>query len=56
MTFTRSPSGEYVQESMPCQLLSLGCRTANKANHVGAGDGAAVVALRLRPRSRPTVK
>lgn len=51
-----SPSGEYVQESMPCQLLSLGCRTANKANHVGAGDGAAVVALQLRPRSRATVK
>jgi hypothetical protein len=44
-------SGEYVLRTDPCQLLSLGCRTANKPNHVGAGDGAAVEALPVRPRT-----
>src|SRR6516225_12352952 len=44
-------SGEYVLETDPCQLLSLGCRTANKRNHVGAAGGAGVVALPARPRT-----
>jgi hypothetical protein len=44
-----SASGEYLGKTGPCQLLSLGCRTPNKASHVDAGDGVGVVALPTRP-------
>ena len=50
----RRTSGEYVQKTGTCQLLSLGCRTANKPNHVAAGAGAAVVALPVRPKTART--
>ena len=45
------PSGEYVLEARPWQLLSLGCRTANKPNQIGADAGAVAVARLVRPRT-----
>ncbi|BBX75607.1 hypothetical protein MSHI_35130 [Mycobacterium shinjukuense] len=41
-------TGEYIGYTHPYQLISLGCRTANKPNHVDAEAGAAVVAARIR--------
>ncbi len=44
-----APSGECGGSEFSWQLLSLGCRTANRPNHDGAGGGVVVAARPVHP-------
>ena len=44
-----APTGEWGGSEYAWQLLSLGCRTANRPNHDGAGGGVAADARPVRP-------
>jgi hypothetical protein len=51
-----APPASAPQNTLPCQLLSLGCRTANQPNHVDAGAGVAVGAAPGQLPTKPTTR